>query len=175
MASRAANEMRSSPVLDAVRPLLELYLGMARDRLGGDLIAAALFGSVARGDSRPESDIDLLVVHDGDRTRAHDTLVEAVLELRKAPQYAEARSRGLPTEPYPLLVSRERLAETPWILLDVADHGIILHDPSTVLQRKLAALRERLRELGSRKVRLPDGSWYWQLKPDLRPGETFEL
>ena len=51
----------------------------------------------------------------------------------------------------------------------------ILFDPSAVLQRKLAALRVRLRELGSRKVEMPDGSWYWELKPDLRPGEMFEL
>lgn len=175
MASRAAKGIGSSSVLEDLQPLLDLFIDMGRQRLGSDLVAVALFGSVARGNPRPESDIDLLTVHDGDRNRVHDALVEAALELRKTPQCARVRSQGLPSEPYPLLLSRGRLAETPWILLDVADHGIILFDPSAVLQLKLAALRARLRELGSRKVEMPDGSWYWELKPDLRPGEMFEL
>ena len=42
-------------------------------------------------------------------------------------------------------------------------------------RRKLAALRRRLAELGSRRIELADGSWYWDLKPDLRPGEMIEL
>ena len=65
--------------------------------------------------------------------------------------------------------------DTPWLLLDVCDHGIILFDPRAVLACKLASLRLRLRELGSRRIELADGSWYWDLKPDLRPGEVFTL
>ena len=49
-------------------------------------------------------------------------------------------------------------------------HGIILFDPRHVLARKLASLR--LRELGSRRVELADGSWYWDLKPDMRPARS---
>jgi hypothetical protein len=30
-------------------------------------------------------------------------------------------------------------------------------------------------ELGSRRVELADGSWYWDLKPDWRPGEVVDL
>ena len=67
------------------------------------------------------------------------------------------------------------LADTPWILLDICDHGIILFDPRSVLARKLASLRLRLSELGSRRVELADGSWYWDLKPDMRPGEVIAL
>jgi len=29
--------------------------------------------------------------------------------------------------------------------------------------------------LGSRKVILGNGSWYWDLKPDWKPGEVIEL
>jgi hypothetical protein len=32
-----------------------------------------------------------------------------------------------------------------------------------------------MRALGSRRVYLADGSWYWDLKPDFRPGEVVEL
>ena len=39
----------------------------------------------------------------------------------------------------------------------------------------LERLRARLEELGSRRIELDDGTWYWDLKPDLRPGEVVTL
>jgi len=51
----------------------------------------------------------------------------------------------------------------------------ILHDPDAFFEKRLSRLRKKLDELGSKRVFLEDGSWYWILKPDLKPGETFEL
>ena len=34
---------------------------------------------------------------------------------------------------------------------------------------------ERLLELGAKKVSLPDGSYYWDLKPDWKPREVIEI
>jgi hypothetical protein len=39
----------------------------------------------------------------------------------------------------------------------------------------LARMRQRMRQLGSRRVHLPDGTWYWDLKPDFRFGEIVEI
>jgi hypothetical protein len=39
---------------------------------------------------------------------------------------------------------------------------------------RLDRLRRRLRERGSRRV-WQGASWYWDLQPDFRPGEVFEL
>ena len=85
------------------------------------------------------------------------------------------RARGVPTNPMPVFRTEAALVDTPWLLLDISHHGIILFDPCQVLHAKLAALRRRLAELGSRRIELADGSWYWDLKPDLRPGEMIEL
>ncbi len=63
----------------------------------------------------------------------------------------ELRARKVPTEPYAVFRTETELADTPWLLLDICDHGIILFDPRHVLARKLASLRLRLRELGSRR------------------------
>ena len=52
---------------------------------------------------------------------------------------------------------------------------MILYDPASVLERELDAVRRRMAELGSTRVELPDGSWYWDLKPDWRPGEVVDL
>ena len=46
-----------------LKPLLDVYLAEVRDRLGTDVSAVALYGSVARGQARAASDIDLFVVH----------------------------------------------------------------------------------------------------------------
>ena len=55
----------------------------------------------------------------------------------------------------PVFRSEAALVDTPWLLLDVSHHGIILFDPRQVLHAKLAALRRRLaarRELLGRPV-----------------------
>ncbi len=35
--------------------------------------------------------------------------------------------------------------------------------------------RNRLQELGAKKVSLPDGSYYWDLKPNWKPKEVIEI
>ena len=55
------------------------------------------------------------------------------------------------------------------------EDGKILYDRDDFFQERLSTLKRRLQELGSKKVYLKDGSWYWVLKPDLKLGEIFEL
>ena len=96
--------------------------------------------------------------------------------LEKTPEWQALDRRGILGDPYPIFFSDERLAtDTPWLLLDVQDHGAILYDPHEILARKLEALRQRMQELGATKHIVPDGSWYWDLKPDWKRGEIFEL
>jgi hypothetical protein len=53
--------------------------------------------------------------------------------------------------------------------------AVVLHDAGAFFSHKLDEMRKRMMELGSKRVKLPDGTWYWDLKPDLKPGEEFEL
>ena len=158
-----------------LKPLLDLYLGRVRDQLGDRLSAVALYGSVARGQAQAASDVDLFVVHRGPRAAVFEVFLQVALQLREHPLVGELQARKVPTEPYAVFRTETELADTPWLLLDICDHGIILFDPRDVLARKLASLKLRLRELGSRRVELADGSWYWDLKPDMRPGEVIAL
>jgi len=43
-----------------------------------------------------------------------------------------------------------------------------------VLLQKLERLRARLAVLGARRIRRGN-AWYWDLKPDYRPGDVFSL
>ncbi len=50
----------------------------------------------------------------------------------------------------------------------------ILFDREGFFARKLDRLRERLAQLGAKRIWLGN-AWYWDFKPDYRPGEVFEL
>ena len=170
-----SRERRRGCGLADVKPLLDTYLAAVRAELGARLSAVALYGSVARGEAHASSDIDLFVIHRGVDAEVFEVFLQAALRLRDHRLTGELQARDVPTEPYPVLRSERGLVDTPWLLLDICDHGIVLFDPHKVLETKLARLRARMRELGSQRIELPDGSWYWDLKPDLRPGETFAL
>lgn len=159
----------------AWQALAERVVAEYRRALGDDLLAMACFGSVARGEARPESDLDLYVVT---RTRVQsliDSRLEQVRRLRETPEYQALVREGYRPDTVPIYHTAAELAAHPWILLDIADHGVILYDPEGLLDRELNAVRRRLRELGSKRVERPDGSWYWDLKPDWRPGDLVEL
>jgi predicted nucleotidyltransferase len=157
------------------RPLIDRAVEAYRAALGDDLVAIALFGSVARGQARPHSDLDLYVVTRERVSVLLDPRLDRVQDLHRSAEYAALRELGFRPDPAPVLHTVAELVTHPWILLDIADHGVILHDPEGVLGRELAAVRRRLVELGSRRVEQPDGSWYWELRPDWRPGDTIEL
>lgn len=139
--------------------------------LGERLISLVLFGSVARGAAAVTSDIDLLAIADGvpwslrDRRRPFLQTWEAV---RKA--------QGLPWVEWNLVVkSREEGLHRSPLYLDMVDDGVLLLDRDGFFAAVLDGLRRRMKDLGSRRVVLPNGSWYWILKSDYRFGEEIEL
>ena len=94
--------------------------------------------------------------------------------IRQDTVYQELEKRGYCPEIMPLILSREEASRTVPLYFDMVEDGIILYDDGT-MQHKLEEVRERMRVLGSRRIVLDDGSWYWDLKPDLKPGEVFEI
>jgi len=57
----------------------------------------------------------------------------------------------------------------------MVDDAVVLYDPAGFFKRTIQDLQNRLKELGARRVWLEDGTWYWDIKPDLKPGEVFNL
>jgi predicted nucleotidyltransferase len=142
---------------------------------GPRLVACAVFGSVGRGTQRQDSDIDLLIVARGlprgRFARVGEFLaVEARLENDLRPVDAGAA----PIDLSPVFKSPEEAEEGSPLFLDMVEDARILLDPEGFLARRLDRLRARLRELGARRIVIGNG-WYWELKPDIRPSETFAL
>jgi len=58
------------------------------------------------------------------------------------------------------------------LYLDIVEDGILVLDRDGFFAKILSEMRQRMRELWSRRIYLDDGSWYWDLKPDFRFGEV---
>ena len=95
-----------------MRPRAAL-LPVVRAALGARLTAVALYGSVARGEAHRWSDIDLFVVHRGDRETVSEAFLHAKLRLRDRPLARELAARGVPTAPVAVYRSEDELADTP--------------------------------------------------------------
>jgi predicted nucleotidyltransferase len=154
-----------------LRAAVEAAVQAWSDLLGARLVSLVLFGSVARGDARESSDIDLLVIAE-DLPRS---LAERRRPLRQAWERVKTE-RGLPPVEWNLVAKTpvEAAYHSP-LYLDIVEDGILLVDRGGFFQRVLDAMRARMQALGSRRVYLPDGSWYWDLKPDYRFGEVVEI
>jgi len=160
------------------KPLLDTFAQLLRQSLGERVISLVLYGSVARGTATPESDIDLLIVL-RDPPRAYHQRVQWIWnvqeELRETPIFKEYLRKGC--DPYLsyIIFSKGEAQENRYLYLDMIEEAVILYDQGNFMRRKLADMKRRLKELGSRKIYCEDGSWYWILKPDLKWGEVFEL
>ena len=155
--------------------LVERLVVELRATYGPRLIACAVFGSVGRGTPRYGSDIDLLLVA-RDLPRGRLRRVEEFLpvEARLDPLLEAAEPGSVPVALAPVFKTPEEVEAGSPLFLDLVEDARILYDPEGFLAGYLERLRARLRELGSRRVRLGN-AWYWELKPDLKPGEVFTL
>ncbi len=139
--------------------------------LGDRLVSIVLFGSVARRQARPTSDIDLVLVADG--------LPRGLADRRRPflESWERARTaRALPPVQWNLVTksTAEARVRSP-LYLDIVEEGILILDRDRFFEGVLAGMRARMRALGSRRVFLDDGTWYWDLKPDFRFGEVVEI
>jgi len=137
---------------------------------GKRLVSLAVFGSVARGTFRPDSDVDLLLVV-WDLPRGRRARVEEFIEGVEEP--LERKEHFLP-EISPVIKTPEEVRLGSPLFLDLTEEALILYDEKDFLRNYLAELRDRLKRLGARRVQR-GGSRYWILKPDYRPGEVIEL
>jgi predicted nucleotidyltransferase len=155
------------PIRTALAAATDLWVAA----LGPRLVSLVLFGSVARGQAGDTSDIDLLVVAGGFPRRLSARRQE-LLDV-----YTAARDAGqLPHVEWNLVTKTpdEARATSP-LYLDMVEDGRLLFDRDDFFAGILLQMRTRMRELGSCRVILADGSWYWDLQPGYRFGDVVRI
>lgn len=157
--------------------LLDGFMTLVQEAWGDQVVSVVLYGSVSRGEAGPESDVDLLLIlKDASpvyRQRLQP-LIPALRRLRRQSCWSELETSGYVPSLSVLVLSREEAEQNRLLYLDMIDTAHILLDRDGFFQARLDALQVRLRELGAKKVRC-NGTWYWDLKPDLKPGEVVTL
>jgi predicted nucleotidyltransferase len=63
---------------------LREFVGRVREDLGENVLAVKLFGSKARGDADPESDLDVLVVVGARRVESEDRILDIAFDVNLA-------------------------------------------------------------------------------------------
>ncbi len=165
----------SLAVAGALRAAAERYAALLEEHLGDRLVSVVLFGSVARGEAGPDSDVDLLIVGEGfppGRFARLRLLEEA--DRAFEPELEALRGRGIHTRLSRVIKTRAEAGRTVPLYLDLVEDAHLLYDRDGFFAGVLVRLRRRLAELGAERRTLGRVR-YWVLKPDLAPGEIVEL
>ncbi|MEM3382228.1 MAG: nucleotidyltransferase domain-containing protein [Candidatus Bathyarchaeia archaeon] len=168
---------RPGRILPEYIGLLREYCSAIERHFGENLVSICVFGSVARGESEPSSDIDVMVVAEnlpqdaGERTRSTNYIHEA---LKKTGSRAVLKSLGRSTLISDIFLTPKEVERHPPILIDMVEDAVILYDRGGFLRRVLENLKEKLEKTGARRVPTKRG-YLWILKPDTKPSEVVEI
>ncbi len=142
---------------DGKKEVLEQAVEALRKALGDRLVAVVLFGSRARGDARPDSDWDLLVIGEElpegywDR---HRLIREALLGQHSAGVSVVAKT------------PKEFESNLAPLYLDIALDGQVLFDRDGYARRKLEELRRIIQRAGLFRQQTESGDiWCWKQEP----------
>ena len=167
---------RSLPSPEQTQELLDHLVKALQTTFGKNLISVVVYGSVARGVPTVTSDIDLLIVcEQWPKSRLARRELVAAAKKQLQPQLDRLFEQGIIPEFRPVLKTRDEARVHTPLYLDMVDDAKILYDRGGFFDGVLKRLKKRLKALGAKKVYLDKTCWYWDLKPDYRFGEIFEL
>jgi predicted nucleotidyltransferase len=152
--------------------LLEEIKSFYRERL----ISVVIYGSVARETQTFESDLDLLIIAKDlpqgrmKRIREFDNIESKIEPFLKSLRQEE----NINTYISPIIKTPEEAKRGSPLFLDMVEDSKILFDKEGFFETLLKRLKERLKKLGAKRI-WKGNAWYWDLKPDYKPGDVIEL
>ena len=169
--SETENIQLAEPYKTIILRLLDELLKFFGDKL----VSLIVYGSVARGDYRKDSDIDLLVIIDG-LPKSKFKRVELFLEVEMK---LDSLLNKLFNEGYavtfsPVIKTPEEARRVSPLYLDMVEDAVIIYDKNDFFKKIIDKLRVNLKRLGAERVWIGN-RWYWRLKKDYKFGEVINI
>ncbi len=165
----------SRPELNAgLHDLAKRYAAEAAKALGDRLVSIALYGSVARKEAGPGSDIDLFVVLEEAPSGmlARRRLLDPVRESL-TPELEGLWRQGIYADFVEVIRTRNEARQFHPLYLDMSQEAILLYDRDKFLENLLATVRELLKKGGAERKTI--GRFrYWDLLRSSIPEEIVE-
>jgi hypothetical protein len=162
-------------VQEPYKSLLEKLTKLLQEEFQDKLISVVLYGSIARGDNRKDSDIDLLlVIKDLPKTITERVILFDKVERKLDDDIMRLMDEGYYVTFSPILKTPEEAMRFSPIYMDMTEDAIILYDRNEFFRKVLEKTKKRLKELGFERVWLSKKSWYWR-KRDYTFGEIIDF
>jgi len=157
------------------KSLLEKLTKLLQEEFQDKLVSVVLYGSVARGNNRKDSDIDLLlVIKDLPKTITERVILFDKVERKLDDDIMRLMDEGYYVTFSPVLKTPEEAVRFSPIYIDMTEDAIILYDRDGFFRKVLEKTEKRLKELGFERVWLSEKSWYWR-KRDYKLGEVIDF
>ncbi|MFP3306215.1 MAG: nucleotidyltransferase domain-containing protein [Thermocladium sp.] len=155
--------------------LLKKLTKLLLDEFGDRLISVVVYGSVARGDHRNDSDVDLLIViKDLPKTITERMMLFEKIESKIEDDIDKLMDEGYYVTFSPIMKTPEEAVRFSPLYMDMTDDAVILYDRDNFFGNVLEKTREKLLELGFERVWISKKAWYWR-KKDYKFGEVIDF
>jgi predicted nucleotidyltransferase len=153
-------EKIAEPYQSLVSSLVELI----KTECGDDLVSVAVFGSIARGSAKKDSDLDVLIIASKLPRSRRDRVQRFLnIESKLDPVLEKLLDEGYAITVSPVILTADEAREIPPLFLDLIDDAVILYDKNNFLKELLARLKAKLQEIGATRIWI-GSKWYWKLK-----------
>jgi len=157
------------------KTIIRALLKALKNTLGDKLVSLVVFGSVARGEARKDSDIDLLIIaQDLPKSKLARQDLFMKIEEKITNMLEELEKEGYYIDFSPILKTPKEALRLSPLYLDMVDDAVIVFDKNSFFEKILKRLNEKLKALGAQRVRLGK-KWYWRLKEKYKLGEVISI
>jgi len=151
-----------------IKNILTPLVSILKEKWGDDLISVVAFGSYVKGTEREESDIDVLVVKK----------IFSKSRLKRREEFLNIKSQlpeNLKNKLMAILYTPEEVKVKKFFYLGILNNHFILYDRDDFFSGIMDEFREKLKEIGARKVMDKNCDEYWILKENYKLGDVVEL